>query len=421
LEQIGDLILQISNWLFAAIATLSVASAGTSSQGDAATTNLDAKGLGQCVWDGNHDVAPCVQSAIDTAAKQGGEVTIPAGAWPISRALALPSNTRLRADNQDATLTPTPDNVSNPVLLNARASEHVRVENLRFDGGGGDFANANPVISVTGGDDVVFSHVEVLNTHGIGLLIQGGVTRSGVVESSFVHIGNHWKTTHLAKDRIQGLVFCCGAGNSGNFATHNTFEDIGLDALQFSIQSDFVASGNTFDLENNQHSVVNSFNYPAGIFPMNSIKSVISNNNIRGAQGCGIDAPGLRDTKIIDNTITDSHQCGVGLFQGYDKRTQVDNIEIVNNFISNSIHWSGSVFKGGVTIGFGSPHAITLSGNTITDTQGDKTQLYGVQVLKETHLTDLKIDDNNKLLGNAKGAIDREDIRESTSHSPATK
>ncbi len=134
-----------------------------------------ATAYGQCVWDAHHDIGPCVQTAINEAAKRGGVVEIPHGAWLLGGAIQAASNVSLEGMTGGATLVPAPGNQANPVLLRSFRANQLAVENLTFDGGGADFANANPIIAVTVGSHIVFDHVVVQNTRGIGLLLQGGV------------------------------------------------------------------------------------------------------------------------------------------------------------------------------------------------------------------------------------------------------
>ncbi|MGC4106925.1 MAG: glycosyl hydrolase family 28-related protein [Thermomicrobiales bacterium] len=49
-----------------------------------------ARNFGACVWDGAHDVAPCIQAAIDAASAAGGAIVhLPAGRWPIASPLTI--------------------------------------------------------------------------------------------------------------------------------------------------------------------------------------------------------------------------------------------------------------------------------------------------------------------------------------------
>jgi hypothetical protein len=51
---------------------------------------IKARNFGACVWDGAHDVAPCIQAAIGAAAAIGGAIVrLPAGHWPVASALTI--------------------------------------------------------------------------------------------------------------------------------------------------------------------------------------------------------------------------------------------------------------------------------------------------------------------------------------------
>jgi hypothetical protein len=397
-------------WLFQLLGAGSQALAQSTPEGvtsqNASNKSLNAESFGNCSWNGSDDVSPCVQAAVDAAAKSAKAVHLPSGILLLSHPINLRSNVTLVGEPNRTVLKPTLVNNSKPVLLLGTNLAHVFVENLTFDGGGEDFQNANLLIDIAGSEDVVFKGVTVQNSRGAGAALHDGITQSGIRDSHFMHLGNYWKTTRNRADRLQGLVFCCGIGNSGNFAIGNYFEDIGLDALQFSEQSNFMAADNKFKLENNQHSLVQSGDFPAAIFPMNSVDSAILRNTISGAQGCGIDAPALRRSLISMNKVSDSHACGIGLFEGYDKSTQTSNIILTDNIIQNNVHWKESPFKGGITIAAGAPSQITISRNTVTDTQTEKTQIFGIEVVAGTKVSDLKIDKTNMLTGNALATLD---------------
>ena len=329
--------------------------------------------FGQCVWDGTHDVAPCIQAAINSAALKSGIVHIPHGTWELGQAVAIAANVTIEGDSEGTILKPAAGNQSNPVLLKGDwKAANVLVKGIAFDGGGQDYIESYPVIAVTTGASVVFDGVTVQNTNGIGLLLQGGTHHSGVRNSVFVNLGNHWKTTLQRKDRIQGLVFCCGKGNKNNFSIGNYFKDIGLDALQISDQNGFVATDNNLDLENDQRALVSSPDYAAGIFLMYSRNVTIARNVIHSAQGNGIDAPGLQHSTISNNTIADSGCAGIGLFLGYDKKTQTTGVLVSDNNIADSGRWNACTFKCGIVISGGTAVDVTSSHNTVTNTRPDK-------------------------------------------------
>jgi hypothetical protein len=323
----------------------------------------------------------------------------------MSRAIVAADNVTIEGDKGKTVLEPAPGNESNPVLLKIKnGSKNVLVKGITFDGGGPDFPNDKPVVSGTTVAQVLFDDVTVRNTHGVALLLQGGTTDSGVQHSRFVNIGNHWRATLDKKDRIQGLLFCCGNGNTRNFAIDNQFQNVGLDALQIGNQDGFIARNNVFDLSNDQFRMLKADDYPAGIFALGSRHVSMADNVIRNAPGNGIDAPGLQDSTISHNTVVGSGHAGIGIFVGYDKTTQAQNVSIVGNTVTNNVHWDHASFLGGITIAGGTPSNITISGNTVTDTQPAKTQKYGIYIRHGTNVSNLKIDPDNRLSGNLEAA-----------------
>lgn len=366
---------------------------------------VEARGTGSCVWDGTHDVAPCIQAAVTAASGSSGAwVHIPAGKWSLGTAINVPSNVNLQGDAGKTILIPAPGNRSNPVLLGVKTgAKDVIVRGITFEGGGDSFPNDKPIIAGTSVTHVLFEHITVQDTRGVGLLLQGGTSNSGVRHSVFVNVGNHWKTSMERSDRLQAVVFCCGTGNLHNFANDNIFKDIGLDALHIGDQDGFVATNNTFDLSNDQFVRLRSGDYPAGIFALQDRDVLIADNTIRNAPGNGIDAPGLQNATIKHNTILGSGSAGIGIFIGYDKKTQSHDVAIVDNTIMNNVHWKQASFLGGITISGGTPSNITISHNVVTDNQAVKTQQYGVFVRPDASPNNLKITPDNQLAGNLAG------------------
>ncbi len=153
----------------------------------------------------------------------------------VSRVLKVPDNVTLRAVPGTVTVMASPADKSRPLLL--AAGNNMLVYGLSFDGGGKDLPNPANVIEGYHVSNVTFDKIAVRHSHGMGILMSSDIVHSTVSNSIFEDLGNHWKTTRIAKDRVQGVVFCCGTGNQGNTATNNRFSDMGLDALKFSEQS----------------------------------------------------------------------------------------------------------------------------------------------------------------------------------------
>ena len=365
---------------------------------------INPRNIGNCLWDGEHDVSPCIQEAIDAAAPKASSVRIPSGRWPLRKVLVLADNVTIQGDVGGSILQPTEDNTSWPVLLVGKVgTRNVLVENITFDGGGPDFSNPKPIIEATGTSKIIFDNIVLRNSRGAGIVLQGGTQFSGIRNSHFLNIGNHWKHTHLKNDRYQAIVFCCGKGNVNNFATDNRFDDIGLDALQIANQNSFIALRNSFSLEGYQWRQTQFGDYPAAIFALQSTNVTIRENTIINAPGSGIDAPGLQDSLISQNIISGCGSAGIGIFVGYDKKMQSSHIFIQENTISNNAQWARATFVGGITVSGGSPTEISISGNTVTDTQGIKTQSYGILVRGVTNAATIRADRSNRLTGNRIG------------------
>jgi hypothetical protein len=357
----------------------------------------------------NHDVSAELQAALN-AAPDGSTIKLPAGQWQLSKPVTPRGNVALEGTPGETILTLTATNHGNPVLLEFPVgTTNVRVETMIFDGGGQNFSNPHPLIAATAGTNIVFTAITVRNSRGMGLLLQGGMQHSGVRNSHFFNLGNHWKATLDKADRIQGLVFCCGEGNTDNFATGNAFEDIGLDALQIGDQVRFLAASNTFNLGNQQFELVIAPDYPAGIFILHSAEVVVTGNTIFSAAGNGIDAPGLQTAGLSNNVISGCGGCGIGLFLGYDGVRQTHGVAVIHNTITDNVRWSQSSFLGGITISGGTPGDIVISDNVVTDTHDRKTQTYGIQVRDQTIVTGLRIDHSNRLAGNRLGELNGAD------------
>jgi hypothetical protein len=386
---------RITIWFIVASLSLQI---GSNAYADADVTP-------QCNWHSTQsDFQPCLQSALDNAAKENRVVRIPPGTWMIGRALTIPSHVMLKGNPNRSVIKPTDSNSSDPVLLAGTNISDIKIDGIVFDGGGSNFANTHAVIKFSSGDNLHLDRITVQHTRGIALVMQGGIKNSGVNESEFIDIGNHWKVTRERQDRIQGVVFCCGKDNKDNYADKNSFRDVGLDALQISNQDGFEARDNVFVLENHERTIVSSGDYPAAIFSTFSKNVNLQRNKISGAQGNGIDAPGLQDSIIADNEIRNSGAAGIGLFLGYDKQTPVRNVTLSHNTIMSNGQWGKTgmaIFNGGISLSGGTISNVKIEDNIIGNDRTSRTQNYGVVIGKGTVVNGLRITNDNRFIENA--------------------
>lgn len=363
------------------------------------------------------DAAPCLQFAIDMAAQSGSDVAIPAGRYLLRGNITLRSGVNVVGED-GAVIAPSPDNVAEPMLVYADGAEDVTVTGVAFEGGGQDFANDKPLISLDGTKDVVFDHVIIRHARGKAMeIIASGNAHfssgTGIQNSLLEDLGNHWKKTRKPEDRIVAVVFWDEdlTGTKGNFARGNRFSDIGLDALQITGQDGFVSDGNTFELENGQRDLVKAGDYPAAMFVTRSIRVTLRGNTVHGAVGNGIDAPGIVESVIEGNSISGCGQAGIGIFQNYDgDKSDSVSVTIRGNTIEDNVGWKKSIWRAGIVLGGGRPTDITIAGNTITDTRtgAKKTQDYGVDVVNgggvKTKPKNLVVAKDNVLAGNRRSA-----------------
>lgn len=371
-----------------------------------------ARNTGACTWDGVADVSPCIQAAITAAVAAGGaEVALPAGTLPIKTSLTATGPFMLRGTGVGTILKPTSDNVNaSSVLLMALGSGiTATISDLVFDGGSESGTQTNPLTQLFHTTNVVFRNVTWRNAAGIGLN-GSGANGTQIINPVVSKVGNRWKTTLSASDRHAGLSFCCGDGTTIGFDTVITgghFSDIGLDAINLGTTTRTVIANNVFYLENNQRALMTLTNYPAAVYGVNEKYLTISGNTINQAQGNGIDLPGVQFASISGNAITLSGQAGIGLFLGVDLSTQVTDVAIVGNAISNNKQWTASPWTGAISIGGpsggpqGSPDRVTIAANNLVDTQGSPTQPYGVQITAGATPTNLLISTSNNVTGNA--------------------
>ena len=181
-----------------------------------------------------------------------------------------------------------------------------------------------PVSQLFDTSNVKFSRVIWQNSAGIGLNASGA-NRTTVIDSRAANLGNRWKGTLVANDRVQAMTFCCGDGATlgfDNSVTGSYFADIGLDPISMSGQTRVVVANNRMNLANNQVASLPTGAYPGNFFTTDSnyvpftptSHATITDNTITGAPGSAFDTQGLKYSVISGNTVDGSGGAGVGLF-----------------------------------------------------------------------------------------------------------
>lgn len=376
---------------------------------------IDARSM-NLLCDGKTDNAPVFDAIHRKASATTGQtVLFPAASHPCltSRPLIADSGTTYRANPDTMTLQPTSGSSANPLLFMATGVSNVLVQGLGFDGALDSAINGNNVAVVQQSDRVVFDNVTVRNTRGIGIVFSTGVTESGVRDSHIANVGSHWKVTGLKSDQRQGVAFCCGTNNNRNFVAGSTFDDTGLDAISFSRQTNFLASGNRAINVGGAIAGVMGRGLKAGvanhglaggaaIYGAESAGVTVVGNTTDGAGGNGIDLYKVNGAEIAGNTARRSGGNGIAFAAG--SNATITNNLVLDNNQARSTHISapqaGMFLTGGL---HGDPpvHDVRFSGNFIADNQTNKTQNYGIQLQDGSAAGNIVIDRTNHIQGNA--------------------
>lgn len=352
------------------------------------------------VCDGAADNAAAIASMDATLTSGGGAVYFPPSATPCltSAPITPPSNVALWGSPGTVIFKPTTNSAGNPLLFSASGVSNVSVKGLGFDGNIANVGDADNVVQVYNSSNVVFDQIVVQNTRGPGIVFSTSVTNSGVENSTLSNVGMYWQTSGQTSDQKQGIVFCCGSGNSGNFSLNNRFATIGLDAISLSAQSDFKAIGNVCGGVGGQLSNGGACIYGAGLTGFS-----ISGNVSDGAFGNGFDIVSSAQGAITGNVARAGQAGGFVLAGDTD-------VTLSGNVGENNGQYSANAFRACIALGLQTGGLnmarVTLNNNICNDSQGSPTQLYGLQVNgTASTLSGLWVDYSNDFTANGTGAF----------------
>jgi hypothetical protein len=323
---------------------------------------------------------------------------LPPGVCSVSEPLVVPSGVTLTAIPGTVIITPGQTNSSSPMLLSEKDVSDVHISGLVFDGAADRVKNANTMVTVYHASNVVFSNDSFRNANGVGLLFSSGVRSSGVIGGSFHQIGNLGRRSGKLDDNKQGVAFCCGSGNVGNFVRDSHFEAIGLDSISLGNQDKVEITDNVFQSDR-------SYGHGgASIYVSRNSDVTITGNVSLSSTGNGIDVFINSGVRIIHNFVEDSGGAGIMV-------ASVSHAVIKSNLVANN--WQSkrtnipSVHRGGLVVGGERGNEpsrdIVVEGNVSTDTQPNKTQEYGLQIRPDAVVTEIHLKHNNYFDGNAAG------------------
>ncbi len=324
-----------------------------------APTAINAADVG-LVCDGVTDNAgalAALRARVMLASGPNPGVYFPPAALPCmtSAPLAAVSGTTYRAEPGTVVLKATGTSTANPMLLSAVGVSGVLLYGLTFDGNLAAAPALANVATVYQSSGVVLDHVTVQHTRGIGVLFSSAVSSSGVRDSSFLDVGNYWKTSGLASDQQQGFALCCGVNGTVSAAQSApgtliaTASTAGMAAGNL-VTGDYIQSG----------SVIVSLTANASILLSQPTTSAL-------AAGKGFVVSSSDQNFAIGNTFAD-----IG----------IDAVSFVNqtnfSFLGNRCNRVGGTF----TVGGACVYGASSEGATINDTIAEGTMGNGIDLYR---------------------------------------
>jgi hypothetical protein len=361
------------------------------------SARYDATAFGSCIWDGAHDVSPCVRAAVVAAVAAGNaEVDLPSGVVPFASNVVPTGGFTLKGRGPGTIWKVLTGNTSNPLLMSISGVNNITISDMTIDGGGVDFVSGNAVIQAGNASNIVFDHVYIQNSHGIALAFSPNVSNSGFRNGSVTNVGNHWITTGSNADQQQGIIFCCGtqANNFGNFVTDSSFSLTGLDAISVANQTNFTGSRNRFTNVGGRYT-----NGGAAIYAAVNGSLVMSDNVVNGTYGNGLDVIQTSLAVVSHNDVQFAGAAGISYAQG-SWSSIIGNVSCNNNKNGGISTLQAGIALVGTTIPV---TETTVAGNTACDNQGTPTQTYGIQEVAGGTYTNVWIDQSNTPDGNVSG------------------
>ena len=273
---------------------------GGSGQGVVGNVGLPASQTGggvtvaNLVCDGTTDNAALLQADLNAAAA-GNATTVyfPPQATPCGLAsdVTVPDKVTLWAYPGSVTIKALTGNVSSPALLNFSGNPTGNlVFGLTFDEGGTSFANNNNVNTVFNSNNVIFDHVTVQNTAGIGVTFSTTDTNSGVRDSSFTNVGTSQRASFTGY--ISGTAMTVSSGLTGTIAVGATVTGSGVAAGTLVVSG----SGNNWVVSISQ--TVFSSGSPG------SLSTALQRQGVVFCCGQNLDTPGSTTSSISGTTLT---------------------------------------------------------------------------------------------------------------------
>lgn len=346
------------------------------------------------VGDGTTDDTAAVQAAVTSCTSLGGSVYVPPGTYLITH-LTLVSNLCLHGAGPGVS-TLKQKNASNLDFIGTTTLNHVTIRDLTFNGNKTNQTSMGAGI-VLSASDVVITNCEVTNFHAYGIYLVNGtgckISDCTVTSNASVGIlggvaANNYVDLVIANNVVAlngSHGICLGNGSTanvtratvtGNDVVSNGQSTSGGGGIWANVGSQFVTiAGNMV-----------SANLGDNIGIMTSTNTSVTGNVSYGATGPTVDPvnSGIAISFGCSNITVANNICGTNSACGIIVRGNSSYVSILGNVCyNNSQHVAGDFH--GIEVTTISPDTqsasnVTIQGNLCYDSQGTKTQGYGISL-----------------------------------------
>ena len=336
-----------------------------------------------------------LQAAANAASAVDGTVWLMPGIYGIGKTVHLPSHVSieaaagtvtLRAMQGVQTMIGVGGSVHNGVVDPA---SDINVSDITIDGNSLSIGNASPLIVSWAANDISFVRDTIENARGIGALVSN-TSSCYFVGDSLQNIGNYASITDNLSDCWQGIAFCDSSTfeSQGNRVISCKFGQIGLDAVSATEQSNFVVAQSLLSDLNTLAGWQTRPQGAAGIYLDNNSGVLVTGDTISGASGNGVDVANCATVSIDSSSITGNYESGI-CAAGVSNLSITNSVSDNNNMLNGHYpHTAGLTLTGGNS---GQDTGITLTGDQFSNTSGNNSQDYGIQVDPNTEIVGIAI------------------------------
>jgi hypothetical protein len=359
---------------------------------------LQSKGLANVRQFGaKGDEATDDTTAIQAAINSGySSLYFSDGTYIVSSALTLVSNQGWLSDGASTIKAAVAHDGNTSLIFKGNSVSDISFSGLTFDGNNLDVVPLTQLFSCS---NISFKCCVFKDCGRVAANLSTNITNISFLDSLFSNIG--FVNGVGGANAKQAIAFSSG-GNSGITIDGCDFDQVGLDCISLDGCSEVLISNN---------SAKNSYAFCySALGNINSDISITDNilvGSVNAGGGAapepnGIDMPNVERLVISGNIVSAYGSAGIGVFSTSNSVSIVGNV-CTNNGQAGSLYQAGIVIKSHA-LSTGDPSNVIISGNVCTDTQGVKTQDYGI-LYSSTVKNNITIGADNILKGNLSGDV----------------